>query len=93
MHTKIDFSIQTALLKMDKWQISCQPSVSCPTQCSVYAASSSMGRGRDDVRLIDMKVMSPKKFDGKLDTPFRAWAKAYRAYCNASKPGFRKYLR
>ena len=52
-----------------------------------------MGRGRDDVRLIDMKGMSPKQFDGKFDTPFRAWAKALRAYCNVSKAGFRKYLR
>ena len=52
-----------------------------------------MGRGRDDVRLIDMKGMSPKKFDEKLDTPFRTWAKAVRAYCNASKPVLRKYLR
>ena len=28
-----------------------------------------------------------------MDFPFHAWAKAVRAYCNASKPGFRKYLR
>ena len=52
-----------------------------------------MNRGRDDVKLIDMKVVGPKKFDGKLDSLFRAWAKAVRAYCNASKPGFRKYPR
>ena len=37
--------------------------------------------------------MGPKKFDGKFDSPFRAWAKVMRAYCNASKPGFGKYLR
>ena len=51
-----------------------------------------MGRGRDDVRLIDMKGLSSKKFDGKFDTPFRAWAKAVRDYCNASKMGIRNYL-
>ena len=55
-------------------------------------AAQSMGRGQNDVRLIDMKAMSPKKCDGKLDSPFRGWAKAVRAYCNASKPGYRKYL-
>ena len=52
-----------------------------------------MSRGSADVKLIDMKSMGPKKFDGKIDSPFRAWAKAVRTYCNASKPGFRKYLR
>ena len=57
------------------------------------AASSSMSRGHGDVKRMYMKAMGPKKFDGKLDSPFRAWAKAVRAYCNASKPGFRKYLR
>ena len=31
------------------------------------AASSSMGRRRDDVRLIDMKAMNLKKFDGTLE--------------------------
>ena len=40
------------------------------------AASSSMSRGHGDVKLIDMKAMGPKIFDGKLDSPFRAWAKA-----------------
>ena len=34
-----------------------------------------------------------KKFEGQLDSPFRAWAKAVRRYCNGSKPGFREYLR
>ena len=37
--------------------------------------------------------MNPKKFDGKPDSPYRAWAKSVRAYCNASQPGFRKFLR
>ena len=31
-----------------------------------------------DVRFIDMKAMRPKKFDGKLDTTYRVWAKAAR---------------
>ena len=56
-------------------------------------ALQSVGRGQNDVRLIDMKAMNPKKIDGKIVSPFHAWAKAVRAYCNASKPGFRKYLR
>ena len=47
-----------------------------------------------DIRLIDLKAMNPKKkFDGKLDTPYQGWAKSVRAYCNVSRPGFRKYLR
>ena len=52
-----------------------------------------MARGHGDVRTIDMKAMNPKTFDGKWDSPFRSCAKAVRAYCNASTPGFRKYLR
>ena len=52
-----------------------------------------MGRGPREIKLIDMKVMNPKKFDGKPDSPYRAWAKSVRAYCNASQPGFRKFLR
>ena len=52
-----------------------------------------MSRGNADVKLIDMKSMGPKKFDRKIDSTYRAWAKAVRTYCNASKPGFRKYLR
>ena len=50
-----------------------------------------MDRGRDEVKLVVMKAMNPKKFDGKLESPFRSWAKAVRAYCNANKPGFWKY--
>ena len=46
-----------------------------------------------DVKLIDMKAMNRKKYDGKHETPYRTWAKSVRAYCNASKPGFRKFLR
>ena len=37
--------------------------------------------------------MNPKKFDGKPDSPYRSRAKSVRAYCNASQPGFRKFLR
>ena len=49
---------------------------------------STAGRGG-----IDMKSMNPKKFDGKAESPFKAWVKSVRAYCNASRPGFRKFLR
>ena len=55
--------------------------------------SQSVGRGHSEVRLIDMKAMNPNDFEGKLDTPYRARAKAVRAYCNTSRPGFRKYMR
>ena len=54
---------------------------------------SSVSRGLLEIKLIDMKAMNPKKFDGKADSPFKAWAKSEKAYCNASRPGFRKFLR
>ena len=59
-------------------------------------ASSGGGGGGDrvsDIKLIDMKAMNPKSFDGKVESPFKAWAKKVRAYCNASRPGFRKFLK
>ena len=40
-----------------------------------------------------MLAMKPKKFDGKPETPFKAWAKSVRAYCKVSRPSFRKFLR
>ena len=55
--------------------------------------SSSVGRASSEVRLIDVKAMKSNKSDGKLDTPYRACPKAVRAYCNASRPDFRKYFR
>ena len=59
-------------------------------------ASSGGGGGGDrvsDIKLIDMKAMNPKSFDGKVESPFKAWAKKVRAYCNASRPGFRKFFK
>jgi len=35
--------------------------------------SQSVGRGHTKVRLIDMKVMNPKKFYGRINSPYRAW--------------------
>ena len=93
MNTKTDF-FNTDRITKDQ-QIQNLLSANCQLSDEVRgtAASSSMGRGRDDVKLIDMKAMNPKKFDGKFESPFRSWAKAVRAYCNASKPGWRKYFR
>ena len=31
--------------------------------------------GGDQIKLIDMKAMNPKNFDGKPESPFTAWAK------------------
>ena len=45
-----------------------------------------------DIKVIDMKAMNPKSFDGRAESPFTALAKKVRAYCNASWPGFRKVL-
>ena len=38
--------------------------------------ASSAGR-HTDVKLMDMKAMNPKKFDGKHEKPYRAWARSY----------------
>ena len=60
----------------------------------VNMMTSSGGDGGGDrvshIKLIDMKAMDPKLCDCKAETPFKAWAKKVRAYCNASRPGFRK---
>ena len=56
--------------------------------------SSGGGGGGDrvsDIKLIGMKAMNPKSVGGKAETPFKAWAKKVRAYCNASRPGFRMF--
>ena len=93
INTTMDFLNTDRIAKDQQIQnlISANRQLSDEIRCS--AAGSSLSRGNADVKLIDMKAMGPKKFDGKIDSPFRAWAKAVRAYCNASKPGFRKFLR
>ena len=50
---------------------------------------------REDLRLnlINTKNMSPKVFAGKPEESFRSWAKKLRAYCNGSRPGFRRLLK
>ena len=45
------------------------------------------------LKLIDLKSMAPKCFAGKPEESFRSWAKKVRSYCNASRPGFRKFLK
>ena len=57
---------------------------------AAIGGASSVSRGPREIKLIDMKVMNPKKFDGEPDSPYRAWVKSVRAYCNASRHGFRK---
>ena len=42
--------------------------------------------------LVNMKTMAPKVFHGKAEESYRTWAKKTRAYCNASRPGFKKFL-
>ena len=51
------------------------------------------GGGDQHIKLIDLKTMAPKSFAGKPEEPFKAWAKIVRSYCNASRPGFRKFLK
>ena len=60
---------------------------------SSFGWARSVGRGLQEIKLIDMKAMNPKKFDGKPDSPYRAWSKSMRAHCNASRPCLRKFLR
>ena len=60
---------------------------------SVQRGAAGRGAAPETIKLIDMKTMNPKKFDGKPESPFKAWAKSVRTYCNATRPGFRKFLR
>ena len=93
MNTKMDFLNNDRIEKATQIAnlISANQQLSAEIRRS--AANPSTGRGHGEVKLIDLKAMGPKKFDGKIDSPFRSWAKTVRSYCNASKPGFRKYLR
>ena len=93
MDTKIDFLNTDRIAKDTQIQNLISANRQLSDEIRRSATSSSMNGRHSEVKLIDTKAMGPKKFDGKLDSPFRAWARAVRAYCNASKPGFRKYLR
>ena len=93
MNTKMDFLNTDRIFKDQQIQNLMSANRQLSDEVRRSAASSSTSRWHGDVKIIDMKEMGPKNFDGKLDSPFRAWAKAVRAYCNASKPGFRKYVR
>ena len=42
--------------------------------------------------LINAKSMSPKVFHGKTEESYRTWAKKVRAFCNATRPGFKRFL-
>ena len=42
--------------------------------------------------LINAKSMAPKVFGGKSEESYRTWTKKVRAFCNASRPGFKKFL-
>ena len=47
---------------------------------------------KDMGNLINTKSMSPKIFHGKPEESYKTWAKKVRAYCNANRPGFKKFL-
>ena len=66
-----------------------------PANRQLVDAVSSNGGGDklDSIKLIDMKVMNPKIFDGKPESRFKAWANKVRACCNASRTGSRKFLK
>ena len=93
MNTKMDFLNNDRIEKATQIQNLISANRQLSDEIRRSAAGSSTGGKHGEVKLIDTKAMGPKKFDGKLDSPFRSWAKAVRAFCNASKPGFRKYLR
>ena len=93
MNTKVDFLNSDRIEKATQIANLISANQQLSQEIRRSAASSSTSRGHNEVKLIDTKAMGPKKFDGKLNSPFRAWAKAVRAFCNASKPGLRKYLR
>ena len=93
INTKIDFLYTDRMAKDQQIVNLLSDNRQLSDEVRRASASSSMSGGRDDVELIDMKATNPKKFARTLSSPFRSCAKAVRAYCNASKPGFRKYLR
>ena len=43
--------------------------------------------------LVNLKTMTPKKYEGKPEESFKTWAKSVYAYCNAHRTGFRKFLK
>ena len=52
------------------------------------------GRGGiPEIKLVDMKAVNLKKFDGKAESHLKAWTKSVLSYCNATRLGFRKFLR
>ena len=42
--------------------------------------------------LIDTKSMAPRVFRGIPSDNYKTWAEKVRAFCNASRPGFKKFL-
>ena len=55
------------------------------------SATAGGGGGRVGA-LVNLKTMAPEKFNGTTGQPYRLWAKQVKAYCNAAKPGFKKFL-
>ena len=47
----------------------------------------------EKVSLANIKTMTPKDFDGTQEGYFRTWAKKVRSYCNATRPGFKQFLK
>ena len=51
------------------------------------------GGGEKMGQFVNLKTMQPKIFSGAPGDSFRGWAKKVRSYCNASKSGFKKFLK
>ena len=47
---------------------------------------------KDMGNLINTKSMSPKVFHGKAEESYKTWAKKVRAFCNANRPVFKKFV-
>ena len=65
------------------------------TQLEAKGASNSGSgyKGEKMGQLVNLKTMQPKIFSGLANESFRGWAKKVRSYCNASKTGFKKFLK
>ena len=77
MNTNMEFLNTDRIAKDQQIQNLISASRQLSDELRRTASSASMSRGKDtEIKLVEMKGMSPKKFDGKFDIPFHAWAKA-----------------
>ena len=69
---------------------------SANAQLSAQVSAAGGGHGRPQASmgsLVNLKTMAPKKFGGGPSENYKSWAKSVRAFCNAHKPGFKKFLK